>query len=217
VARSPRPTAGELSRVAGFRAVNEGTHPVPEGAETCRPVRADAATGFLRISREFGSARRLRRRSPDCHGKEGVAGSSPAEGFRNRATARFPHFRSGSYDHFRTLPGEKGSSMPDDGRCTAVCASAQHVLLWPKVLTRYMPGGISFATVPGIPNGLGPRPRVRPARAQPSLLPIEARGRDALAVDTRGAARAHSRSTTATRAAASYCTRSPVSGRKVTW
>jgi hypothetical protein len=155
------------------------------------------------------------------HGTAMVRKGSPVRvrqrALRNRATARFPYFRSGSYDHFRTLPGEKGSSMPDDGRCTAVCASAQHVLLWPKVLTRYMPGGISVATVPGIPNGLGPRPRVRPARAQPSLLPIEARGRDALAVDTRGAARAHARSTTATRAAASYCTRSPVSGRKVTW
>ena len=35
---------------------------------------------------------------PDCHGKEGVAGSSPAEGFGNRATARFSCFRSGSDD-----------------------------------------------------------------------------------------------------------------------
>jgi hypothetical protein len=34
------------------------------------------------------------------HGKEGVAGSSPAEGFRNRAVARFARFRSGSDDHF---------------------------------------------------------------------------------------------------------------------
>jgi NAD(P)-dependent dehydrogenase (short-subunit alcohol dehydrogenase family) len=35
------------------------------------------------------------------HGKEGVAGSSPAEGFKNRAMARFSCFRSGSDDHFR--------------------------------------------------------------------------------------------------------------------
>ena len=34
------------------------------------------------------------------HGKEGAAGSSPAEGFRNRATARFSHSRSGLDDHF---------------------------------------------------------------------------------------------------------------------
>ena len=38
---------------------------------------------------------------PDCHGKEGVAGSSPAEGFGNRATARFSYARSGSGDHFQ--------------------------------------------------------------------------------------------------------------------
>jgi hypothetical protein len=40
-------------------------------------------------------------RQPGCHGKEGVAGSSPAEGFENRATARFSRFRSGSGDHFQ--------------------------------------------------------------------------------------------------------------------
>jgi hypothetical protein len=62
------------------------------------------------------------------HGKEGVAGSSPAEGFRNRATARFSYSRSGSDDHFRTLPSEKWSSMAVDRRCVAVCAAAEHVL-----------------------------------------------------------------------------------------
>jgi hypothetical protein len=35
------------------------------------------------------------------HGKEGVAGSSPAEGFASRATARFSRFRSGLGDPFR--------------------------------------------------------------------------------------------------------------------
>jgi hypothetical protein len=34
------------------------------------------------------------------HGKEGVAGSSPAEGFQYCATSRFPRFRSGPGDHF---------------------------------------------------------------------------------------------------------------------
>jgi hypothetical protein len=38
---------------------------------------------------------------PDCHGKEGVAGSSPAEGFRNRVVPRFSRLRSGSDDHFQ--------------------------------------------------------------------------------------------------------------------
>jgi hypothetical protein len=38
-------------------------------------------------------------------GKEGVAGSSPAEGFRNRAVARFSYLRSGSGDHFCATSG----------------------------------------------------------------------------------------------------------------
>jgi hypothetical protein len=41
-----------------------------------------------------------RKRAPGCHGKEGVAGLSPAEGFGNRATARFSRFRTGMDDHF---------------------------------------------------------------------------------------------------------------------
>jgi len=52
-------------------------------------------------------------RWPDRHGKEGVAGSSPAEGFKNRAAARFSCSRSGSGDHFLDAqrvagPGERG-------------------------------------------------------------------------------------------------------------
>jgi hypothetical protein len=48
------------------------------------------------------------------HGKEGVAGSSPAEGSRNRAIARFSYFRSGSGDHF--LSQRKGSPVRSDTR-----------------------------------------------------------------------------------------------------
>jgi len=47
----------ELATRIGRRA--EGTHAVLEGAETCRCVRAYAETGFLRISRHFGSLRRV--------------------------------------------------------------------------------------------------------------------------------------------------------------
>jgi len=47
--------------------------------------------------------------SPDRHGKEGVAGSSPAEGFRILAAARFLCFRSGFDDHFHAQ--QKGSPV----------------------------------------------------------------------------------------------------------
>jgi hypothetical protein len=55
---------------------------------------AEVAT---RICRSFALLAQL---VEHFHGKEGVAGSSPAEGFENRAAARFSCFRSGSDDHF---------------------------------------------------------------------------------------------------------------------
>jgi hypothetical protein len=51
------------------------------------------------------------------HGKEGVAGSSPAEGFRNRGTARFSCFRTGSDDHFH---GQRKWSLVMTTRGTAL-------------------------------------------------------------------------------------------------
>ena len=48
---------------------------------------------------------RVARTGPDRHGKEGVAGSSPAEGFTNRAAARFSCSWSGSADHFLDAHG----------------------------------------------------------------------------------------------------------------
>jgi hypothetical protein len=41
------------------RGDRQGTQAVPEGAETCRRMREDAETGFLRVSRDFGSLRRV--------------------------------------------------------------------------------------------------------------------------------------------------------------
>jgi hypothetical protein len=76
----------------------------------------------------------------DCNGKEGVAGSSPAEGFQIRSAARFSCFRSGSADPFRTLPSEKGSSMGAGRRCAAVGWTAERLPLSAKVPTRYTPG-----------------------------------------------------------------------------
>ena len=92
-----------------------------DGSRNSHPA-ADAS----RICRSFALLAQL---VEHFHGKEGVAGSSPAEGFRNRATARFSRFRSGSGDHFRALPSEKGSSMAPGRRCAAVRATAERVLL----------------------------------------------------------------------------------------
>jgi hypothetical protein len=65
---------------------------VPSGY---RRVQKDAPRrGWLRAHRLPACAGTFARKPasrsrPSCHGKEGVAGSSPAEGFRNRAVARF--------------------------------------------------------------------------------------------------------------------------------
>jgi hypothetical protein len=84
----------------------------PRGTGGCRNLPMNAAGCWNRIP-AFTQALWLctppPKTLPDCHGKEGVAGSSPAEGFRNRATARFPYFRSGTGDHF--LAQRKGSSV----------------------------------------------------------------------------------------------------------
>jgi hypothetical protein len=77
---------------------------------------------------------------PDCHGKEGVAGSSPAEGFGNRATARFSPLRSESADPFRAVPNEKWSSVAAGGHCAAVGGSAEQLPLSAKVPRRYTLG-----------------------------------------------------------------------------
>ena len=95
------------------------------------------AVGAMRICRPFALLAQL---VEHFHGKEGVAGSSPAEGFRNRATARFSCFRSGSDDHFRELPSEKGSSMAADRCCAALLRLAAASRLESKVPTRYTPG-----------------------------------------------------------------------------
>jgi hypothetical protein len=64
------------------------------GADGCRQ-------DSLGLCSHFGSAQGRPRASPDCHGKEGVDGSSPSEGFASGATARSSCFRSGTADPFR--------------------------------------------------------------------------------------------------------------------
>jgi hypothetical protein len=73
-------------------------------------------------------------------GKEGVARFESGRGLRNRATARFSYSRSGSDDHFRTLPGETWSSMAVDRRCVAVARPRSTCCSRLKVPTRYTPG-----------------------------------------------------------------------------
>jgi hypothetical protein len=55
------------------------------------------------------------RASPDCHGKKGVAGSSPAEGFRNRTTARFSCFRSAPMTTSDRFLPRRGQASPRIG------------------------------------------------------------------------------------------------------
>ena len=49
------------------------------------------------------------------HGKEGVAGSSPAEGFRNRATARFLSFGAASLTPSCRFRARSGQASPPIG------------------------------------------------------------------------------------------------------
>ncbi len=75
---------------------------VPSGYRRCRNVPIATACPAMRCVTEqrFCTSGEHSPRWPDRHGKEGVAGSSPAESFRNRAAARSSCSRRGSGDHF---------------------------------------------------------------------------------------------------------------------
>jgi hypothetical protein len=93
--------------------------------------------------------------SPRVDGKEGVAGSSPAEGFGNRAMARFSRFRSGLGDAFRVQ--RRGQSLPSASAAPGVDGSRGVASSRPKVPTRYRPGAsLRCRTLPW-PASLGPR------------------------------------------------------------
>jgi hypothetical protein len=103
------PAVGDLSPRSSCRA-SGGTpsdigYPVgTRGVEPCRSLRPAAISRSAAVQRLCPS----KAESPrwrDRHGKEGVAGSSPAEGFRNRAVARFSCLRSGLGDHFWATSG----------------------------------------------------------------------------------------------------------------
>jgi hypothetical protein len=92
---------------------------VPVGNRRGRTVRSAAGVcgaTFASLCRALASEA-ASAAQPDRHGTEGVAGSSPAEGFRNRAAARFSSFWIGSADPFRVLLDEKGSGAAVSARC----------------------------------------------------------------------------------------------------
>jgi hypothetical protein len=85
---------------------------MPNGADRCRRLRTPRA----RPMRAFWLCAGHLRASPDCHGKEGVAGSSPAEGSRkprDSAVFSFPERRGGP------LPNGSGREEVKHGRCPA--------------------------------------------------------------------------------------------------
>jgi hypothetical protein len=59
---------------------------------------------------------------------------------KNRAKTRFSRFWSGSYDHFRAPPSDKGSSMAAGRRCAAVRWTVGRFPFSAKVPTRYTTG-----------------------------------------------------------------------------
>ena len=135
-------------------------------AVVCRVVVRSSLQALWRLSRPVAD-------QANCHGKEGVAGSSPAEGLGNRVAARFSCFRSGSDDHFRALPSEKGSSVAADGRCAAVCATASRFCSRLKVPRRYTAGAESLSRPPRVSESFDadqPGPSWRAGRSGASVV-----------------------------------------------
>jgi hypothetical protein len=126
--------------------------------------------------------------TPRVDGKEGVAGSSPAEGFGNRARARCSFYWSGSGDHFqaqgrgRRFESRRGS--PAQGCCGAPLAGARSVRIVGSSLSRVPSGHRPIRGRPILPSGSRRRQRRTPrtaARRRPSsteLGPDLSRERD---------------------------------------
>ena len=111
-AAGPSPLAPSVVELAGG---NDASAGYPVGNRRCRNVPVATAChgnrcpAVQRLCTSGEESPRWR----DRHGKEGVAGSSPAEGFTNPAAARFSRSWSGSGDHFLDAqrvagPGERG-------------------------------------------------------------------------------------------------------------
>jgi hypothetical protein len=100
-------------------------------------MRQSAGSRFARICGHFGSVRRLRRPGQAAMVRKGSPVRVRQRALINRAKARFAHFRSGSYDHFRELPSEKGSSM---AACQALCSRSRDRGACPAPGPRYRRG-----------------------------------------------------------------------------
>ena len=95
---------------------SQGTHAVPEDAERCGLVLVVADRREQALQALWLCAAHPRA-PPDCHGKDGVAGSSPAESSRKPRYDAVFLFRSGSDDHF---PGACWREGVEHGRRRAL-------------------------------------------------------------------------------------------------
>ncbi len=133
----------------------------PRGTGGCRAVRIGAAgCGMCAtpVCRNFGSASGVAKMAPTATVRKGSPVRVRQGALRNRATARFSRFRSGSADPFRAVPSEKGSSVAADGRCAAAGRPAERISFSAKVPTRYTAGvRISVATALGTVGLARPR------------------------------------------------------------
>ena len=109
------------------------------GVEPCRSPRPPNTTRSRRQG-DFARRRAVPRGDRTAMVRKGSPVRVRQRVLRNRATARCSFFRSGSDDHFRALPSEKGSSMAADRRCAVLFRLAAASRLESKVPTRYTPG-----------------------------------------------------------------------------
>jgi hypothetical protein len=93
------------------------------------PHRRDRRARKMQICRSFALLAQL---VEHFHGKEGVAGSSPAEGFRNRATARFPCFRCGPPTPSEPFLARRGQAWPLAGSAPWLAGSRSASRSWPR-------------------------------------------------------------------------------------
>ena len=104
---SLRRAAGCNSLQRGWRQGDRGT----PGEHALREPPQNPHNSARRFARKIPVKRAILA-SPSLHGKEGVAGSSPAEGFRNRATARFSYFGAAPLTPSEPFRARRGQGFP---------------------------------------------------------------------------------------------------------
>jgi hypothetical protein len=136
----PRPRSRASPRgwdAGGTAAGRDGLSGYPVGNGACRTLRCAAGVCGSAVCGRVQVLWLLPRRpvtSP--YGKEGVAGSSPAEGFPNRTIGRFSPFRSGSVTTSGAREGVAGSSPTGDCRNRPLFAAFRSSALRPIVVSR---------------------------------------------------------------------------------